>query len=134
MFRDYQYNRGIKVKRFALGITIILSLLLSSCASTAGNSEEDNKTITITLLESPSTGYSWIWGQMGAGHIEMIDESFTSGTLIGEPGVHTFTFAGTEPGHVTLTFSSRQPWQGGGVGDTEAFSVTVYDDMTISYL
>ena len=80
--------------------------------------------------------YLDMWGQMGTGHIEMIDEAFIpgEGDGVGKPGTHVFTFVGTNPGHVTLTFSSRQPWQGGRTGDTEVFSVTVYDDMTISYL
>ncbi len=115
---------------------ILLALLFPSCSTTENSTADDSSRMIITLAENPSTGYSWIWGQMGTGHIEMIDEAFIpgDGDGVGIPGTHIFTFVGTKPGHVTLTFSSRQPWQGGGIGDTEAFSVTVYDDMTISYL
>ena len=115
---------------------ILLALLFPSCSTTENSTADDSSRMIITLAENPSTGYSWIWGQMGTGHIEMIDEAFIpgDGDGVGILGTHIFTFVGTKPGHVTLTFSSRQPWQGGGIGDTEAFSVTVYDDMTISYL
>lgn len=122
------------MRKLASAALVVLAFMLVSCASSGGSENQDNTTIQITLPENPSTGYSWIWGQMGAGHIEMIDETFTPGSGIGAPGEHTFTFAGTKPGHVTLTFSSRQPWEGGAIGDSEAYSVTVYDDMTISYL
>ena len=122
------------MRRIAAVISIFLAVLMASCSSTAHAGSHDNTRIEITLPENPPTGFSWIWGQMGAGHIEMVGETFVPGDGIGAPGEHTFIFAGTKPGHVTLTFSSRQPWDGGGIGDTEAFSVTVYDDMTISYL
>ena len=123
-------------RRLLLPLLMLLVLLIPSCGTTESETEDDSSRMIITLAENPSTGYSWIWGQMGTGHIEMIDEAFIpgEGDGVGKPGTHVFTFVGTNPGHVTLTFSSRQPWQGGRTGDTEAFSVTVYDDMTISYL
>ena len=124
------------MRRLLLPLLLIL-LLMASCSTTGSDeADDDGRSIVITLPENPSTGYSWIWGQMGPGHIEMTEEAFIPGSRdnIGTPGTHVYTFIGTKPGHVTLTFSSRQPWQGGGIGDTEAFSVTVYEDMTISYL
>ncbi len=123
--------------RKKLLISILFIALLASCASTSieeTEPEQDNSSIIIELSENPSTGYSWIWGQMGTGHIELLDETFIPGEEIGTPGTHVYTFIGTVPGHVTLTFSSRQLWAGGAIGESEAFSVTVYDDMTISYL
>ena len=122
--------------RSVLPFALIL-LTLFSCA-TANEKEEDRTQMIITLPENPSTGYFWIWGQMGTGHIEMVEETFVPGEnpggMTGVPGTHVFTFKGTEPGHVTLTFSSRRNTESGDSGDTEVFSVTVYDDMTISYL
>ena len=121
------------MRKAAAALFLAVLILLASCSSTAHDGSE-GKSIEITLPENPSTGYSWIWGQMGAGHIELLSDTVIPGEGIGAPGEHVFTFIGTKPGHVTLTFSSRQMWEGGDIGETEAFSVTVYDDLTLSYL
>ena len=122
------------MRRASILLILLIALLSASCSTTGGSDEDSNRRIAITLPENESTGYSWIWGQMGAGHIEMVGENFIPATGEGEAGEHVFIFEGTKPGHVTLTFSARNDDNGGATGDTEAFSVTVYDDMTISYL
>ena len=114
----------------------LLVLLLASCA-TGADENADSSRMVISLPENPSTGYTWIWGQMGAGHIEVESDRFIPPEtgLIGAPGTREFTFIGTAPGHVTLTLSCIRPWEKNGTAtDSAIYSVTVYDDMTISYL
>lgn len=120
------------MKRLLIALSIVV--LLASCA-TSEKESMDNTKMVIALSENPSTGYSWSWDQMGAGELIAVSDEFTPGdeNLVGASGTREFTFAGTKPGHVTLTLSYGRPWE-----DTEeesiVYSVTVHNDMTISYL
>ena len=116
---------------------ILLALLFPSCSTTENSTADDSSRMIITLAENPSTGYSWIWGQMGTGHIEIADDRFIppESSLAGAPGDRELTFIGTVPGHVTLTLSCIRPWEENSTASGSViYSVTVYDDMTISYL
>ncbi len=104
----------------------IAIFVLAGCASTS-DADINRQDITIMLPENPESGFQWVWGQMGSGHIELTASSLNSN------GMHAFTFIGTVPGHVTLTFSSRNMETGTNAAQ-EVYSVTVYDDLTLSYL
>ncbi len=115
---------------------LLILLVLTGCASSM---EEDATVMTISLPENPSTGYVWIWGQMGSGHLELISDEYVPDAVpegtAGSGGTHTFTFAATAPGHVTLSFSCVRPWEEGtAAADSTIYSVTIYDDLTLSYL
>ena len=62
------------MRKAAAALFLVVLILLASCNSTAHDGSE-GKSIEITLPENPSTGYSWIWGQMGAGHIELLSDT-----------------------------------------------------------
>ncbi len=113
------------MKRIISAIAIVL-LVLTGCASTS-DADRDRTEITIMLPENPGSGFQWVWGQMGSGHIEL------TASALNNSGEHAFTFIGTAPGHVTLTFSSRNMETGTNTAQ-EVYSVTVYDDLTLSYL
>ena len=117
-------------------IPLLAIIMLASCA-TSGEEAIDNTRMVITLPENPTTGYIWIWGQMGTGHIEIAEDRFIppESSLAGAPGERELTFIGTVPGHVTLTLSCVRPWaENSTASGSVIYSVTVYDDMTISYL
>lgn len=117
-------------------LPLLAIIMLASCA-TSGEEAIDNTRMVITLPENPTTGYTWIWGQMGTGHIEIADDRFIppESSLAGAPGERELTFIGTAPGHVTLTLSCIRPWEESSTASGSViYSVTVYDDMTISYL
>ena len=113
------------MKRIVSAIAIVL-LVLTGCASTS-EADTDRTEITIMLPENPESGFQWVWGQMGSGHIELTDSALDSSNQ------HAFTFIGTAPGHVTLTFSSRNMETAENAAQ-EVYSITVYDDLTLSYL
>ena len=124
------------MRKATAALFLAVLILLASCSSTAHDGSE-GKSIEITLPENPSTGYSWIWGQMGTGHIEIAEDRFIppESSLAGAPGERELTFIGTVPGHVTLTLSCIRPWEENSTASGSViYSVTVYDDMTISYL
>ena len=112
--------------RKLLVLLSVIALILAGCASTGH--DDDRTAISISLPENPVSGYQWIWGQMGAGHIELVDSEYNA-----DAGRHEFIFRGADPGHVTLTFSSRNT-DTGATASQEIYSVTVYDDLTLSYL
>lgn len=117
-------------------LPLLAIIMLASCA-TSGEEAIDNTRMVITLPENPTTGYTWIWGQMGTGHIEIAADRFIppESSLAGAPGERELTFIGTVPGHVTLTLSCIRPWEENSTASGSViYSVTVYDDMTISYL
>lgn len=113
------------MRKIIIALAIVVAVVLAGCASTG--SDIDRTSITISLAENPESGFQWVWGQMGSGHIELADSSMNNS------GEHSFTFIGTAPGHVTLTFSSRNMETGQNTSQ-EVYSVTVYDDLTLSYL
>lgn len=113
------------MRKIIIALAIAVAVVLAGCASTG--SDIDRTSITISLSENPESGFQWVWGQMGSGHIELADSSMNNS------GEHSFTFIGTAPGHVTLTFSSRNMETGQNTSQA-VYSVTVYDDLTLSYL
>ena len=118
-------ERRSGMRKIIIALAIAVAVVLAGCASTG--EDIDRTSITISLAENPESGFQWVWGQMGSGHIELADSSMNN------TGEHSFTFIGTAPGHVTLTFSAKN-METGTNASQEVYSVTVYDDLTLSYL
>ena len=121
-------------------IITLCSLLLFSCASTSTEDEvvTDPYSVTISLPENPSTGYTWLWQQMGSGKIALVSDEYVPDNspegMAGTGGTRTFTFKGITPGHVTLTMTEKRPWEGGETAGSEIYSITIYSDMHMTCL
>ena len=75
----------------------------------------------VMLTENPTTGYQWAYQASAEGiltpgrdaYIAPGDLQPEAEPLMGEGGVHVWTFAGTAEGDVTLTFEYARSWEAG---------------------
>lgn len=76
---------------------------------------EDWKTLTLTLEENPSTGYSWGYSLSAEGILALDSNAYVAGqtaeNVVGAGGHHTWTFKVLEQGCVRLTFQYYRPWE-----------------------
>ena len=106
------------LKLTAALMAALLSLaLLFSCQSTAADEEDNNQYMAITV----NGGGDITWQEMGPGGIELTRVESGNGSTA------TYIFKGTTPGHVTLSFLR-------GGERIHAYSVTVADDLSITYI
>ena len=55
------------MRKIIIALAIAVAVVLAGCASTG--EDIDRTSITISLAENPESGFQWVWGQMGSGHI-----------------------------------------------------------------
>lgn len=76
---------------------------------------ESMKSLTLTLDENPTTGYSWAYTMTPVGVLALesdaFDSSQTSENVVGAGGTHTWTFKVLTEGCVRLTFRYYRPWE-----------------------
>lgn len=92
------------------------------------------KEFVIALGSNQTTGYSWqvdydetmlelIPGEDGGQSTYETDE--TEEPAMGAGGIEYFRFLALEAGETEITLTYAQPWEGGGVGETKVFTVTI---------
>lgn len=74
-----------------------------------------NGTISVSLSENPSTGYSWHYTVNKKDILEFVSDEFKSDDtqgLVGSAGTHEFKFKAIMEGVVKLTFQYYRTWEG----------------------
>ena len=114
-------------------ITLAALCLISGCSSAKARNDANaiNTSIgsefTITLDSNPSTGYSW-QENIDETMLVLVGKSYEGKGqegIVGAGGIETFTFKALKKGQTTITLNYRQPWVGGGMGETKTFTVEV---------
>jgi inhibitor of cysteine peptidase len=91
---------------------------------------ESLKSLTLTLDENPTTGYSWAYTMAPEGILALENDAFvnapTSETVVGAGGTHTWTFKVVAGGCVRLTFQYYRPWEAPETAvETRVYAVNV---------
>jgi predicted secreted protein len=82
--------------------------------------------LRVSLLCSPSTGYSWrLIGEPGP-QLSLVSSGMTgkNSDTLGAPQRQDFLFAATSNGIKHLRFEYKRPWDGPGTAPIKTFSVT----------
>ncbi|WP_459202295.1 beta-propeller domain-containing protein [Methanococcus sp. CF] len=88
------------------------------------------ETLTITLDENPTTGYTWNYSISDDDKIELsfdeyIQDEVEDG-IVGAGGVHEWTFNATESGEVELKFDYYRSWEGiENSANTVVYKITI---------
>jgi inhibitor of cysteine peptidase len=125
-----------------LVVAVVLTLgLVAGCVEIKTYDDEGqtieiglDQEFIIALGSNPSTGYSWqasydetmlelIPGEDGGQSTYKADE--TEEGVVGAGGVECFQFKTLKAGETEITLTYRQPWEGGGIGDTKVFTVEI---------
>lgn len=91
------------------------------------------KSLTLTLDENPTTGYSWAYTMAPEGILALDHDAFfssqTSANVVGAGGQHTWTFKVLTMGCVRLTFRYYRPWEAPETAvETRVYAVNVGED------
>jgi inhibitor of cysteine peptidase len=82
----------------------------------------------IALGSNPgSTGYSW-QASYDENMIKLVKKSYEEEAqegLVGAGGIEYFRFKALKVGETEITLVYKQPWEGGGVGETKVFTVNI---------
>ncbi|MDK9711792.1 protease inhibitor I42 family protein [Acidaminobacter sp.] len=89
--------------------------------------------LTLTLDENPTTGYSWAYTLAPEGILALDHDAFVSGqtsaNVVGAGGQHTWTFKVLTMGCVRLTFRYYRPWEAPETAaETRVYAVNVGED------
>jgi predicted secreted protein len=127
-------------KKILILISVLLVLGLSACSSGTdqpGITFQD-KTASVVLEESPTTGYTWAVSIDNENIVSLKDDSYKQTgdkNLDGAGGVHRYVFQANSPGTAVVTFELGQQWSGGEKADqTKKFEITVGQDGKIASL
>lgn len=106
--------------------TIIAVIILSACSATqhfqlqktdSGSTTTISvgNTVTISLSENPTTGYSWAFSiePESQNLISDISEKYIApnNNLVGSSGFKEYSFKAINTGEITLTGYYRRPWE-----------------------
>jgi inhibitor of cysteine peptidase len=121
---------GRRLGVYAAGLALLLLAVLGAagCAqSTAPSSvsltmADNGRTVTVqpggkvllTLAENQTTGYSWAIAQIDETVLGLTSSTYTiftaSPSVVGEGGIHTFTFTAKQAGTSPLALRECYPW------------------------
>jgi inhibitor of cysteine peptidase len=122
------------VKRFLLLLIVLTTFLVAGCIQVETYSDEGqgidtgvNQQFAIALGANPSTGYSW-QASYDETMLELVEKTYKEEAkegLVGAGGVEYFRFKALKIGRTQVTLTYKQPWEGGGVGETKVFAVHI---------
>jgi inhibitor of cysteine peptidase len=82
----------------------------------------------IALGSNPTTGYSW-QASYDDTMLQLVESTYepeeTDENVVGGGGTEFFRFKALAAGEVEITMTYAQPWEGGGVGETQVFTGTI---------
>lgn len=123
------------MKRFLLLLIVLTAFLVAGCLQVETYSDEGqgidtevNQQFVIALGSNPgSTGYSWqaSYDETMLELVEKIYKEEAEEGLVGAGGVEYFRFKALEIGRTPITLVYKQPWEGGGIGETKVFAVHI---------
>ena len=115
---------------------VITSLLATGCAGGPKVYTDSNKVINvkvgqefiIALGANPTTGYTWN-ESYDSSFLQLVEHKYTPTKaeegMVGTGGVRSFKFKALKKGDTKVTLVHKQAWEGGNVGDTEEFKVSI---------
>lgn len=126
----------MRIKMPVLVLTVVLSLVLSSCFITSRdthvsitcNDFNENPTsirndfsvevgdkIYVELCSNPSTGFEWSYEMSIQDVVTEEEHDFEEpkGNQTGAPGIALWTFEAVNPGATVISMDYGQPWEGG---------------------
>jgi inhibitor of cysteine peptidase len=125
------------VKSLLLLLTVLAITLVAGCVGQVATYDdpgqaidtEVNQQFVIALGSNPgSTGYSW-QASYDETMLELVGGESTykesKSGLIGAGGVEYFRFKALKAGMTEITLVYKQPWEGGGTGETKVFTVHI---------
>lgn len=117
----------------------LVAILLALAVMTAGYALAEaapTTTLTITFLENPTTGYTWVYTVSDEAVLAVTDNGYAAADnpegLEGAGGTHSWTVEGKAAGKADITFTYRQDWEGGEVSDTVKYVYKVDTDLTVA--
>ncbi len=94
-----------------MSLLLVLLMMLPGLAAMEGT---ENRTVTVSLAENPTTGFLWSYAFSKDGVLREVKNEYKAderaGNLEGAGGTHVWTFEGVAEGDVTLSFVYAQPW------------------------
>jgi inhibitor of cysteine peptidase len=125
------------VKSLLLLLTALAITLVAGCTGQVATYDDPgqaidtrvNQQFVIALGSNPgSTGYSW-QASYDETMLELVGGQSTykesKSGLIGAGGVEYFRFEALKAGTSEITLVYKQPWEGGGTGETKVFTVHI---------
>jgi predicted secreted protein len=81
----------------------------------------------IALGSNRTTGYGWqaSYDESMLRLVEKTYEGETEEDVVGAGGIEYFRFRTLEAGETEITLVYKQPWEGGGIGETKVFTVNI---------
>jgi inhibitor of cysteine peptidase len=122
------------VKRFLLLLIVLTAFLMAGCLQVEtytdegqGIDTEVNQQFVIALGSNPTTGYSWqaSYNETMLELVENVYKEEAEEGLVGAGGVEYFRFKALKIGRTPITLVYKQPWEGGGIGETKVFAVHI---------
>jgi inhibitor of cysteine peptidase len=137
----YQKLRRCSMKRFMtiLVVAAVIGILLTACGTAGPKVYSDPSQIIsvkvgqnfiIALDENPTTGYRW-QEEFDASFLELVGDKYEPSSeakkpgIVGAGGTRSFEFKASKKGETKVTLVYKQPWKGGGVGETKVFTVSI---------
>jgi inhibitor of cysteine peptidase len=123
------------VKRFLLLLIVLATFLVAGCIQVEtytdegqGIDTEVNQQFVIALGSNWTTGYKW-QASYDETMLELVDGQSTyeepKSGLVGAGGIEYFHFKALKTGRTAITLVYKQPWEGGGIGETKVFVVHI---------
>jgi inhibitor of cysteine peptidase len=123
------------VKRFLILLAVIATCLVASCVRQVETYTDPGQTIDIgvnqqfiiALGSNPTTGYSWqeSYDETMLELVKWNYEEETEEGLVGAGGIEYFRFKALKTGETEATLVYKQPWEGGGIGETKVFTINI---------
>jgi len=117
-------------------LAVVVSSLLTACSTAEPKVYSDpSQTISVKVGQefiialkdqSASTGYSW-QEEFDSNFLELVESKYEppAKPMPGAPGTRNFKFKALKKGGTKITMACKQPWKGGGVGETKVFTVNI---------
>jgi len=94
-----------------MSLLLALLMMLPGFAVMEGT---ENKTVTVSLTENPTTGFLWSYSFNKDGVLREVANEYkadaSAENMEGAGGTHVWTFEGVTEGEVTVNFVYSQPW------------------------
>lgn len=123
------------MKRFLLLAAVLAVFLVTGCIDVEVYEDEGqaidtevNQQFVIALGSNPgSTGYGWE-ASYDETLLELVEKKYQEkprSGLVGAGGIEYFRFEALKTGRTQVTLTYKQPWEGGGIGETKIFIVHI---------
>ena len=118
-------------KVIAIVMCIALMSMGFACAQSATSTE-----YTVTLLENPTTGYTWAFASSDESIVTVTDNGYVADPnpdqADGAGGVHSWVITAKAAGDANVVFTLGQAWDGGEQAATLTYAFQVSADLQLT--